>query len=53
MLVHRAWVRAGIKPHRIKRYMRSNDLILDNLSAHKTQRVIKWSYSDSPHRIRG
>jgi transposase len=25
MLVHRAWVRAGIKPHRIKRYMRSND----------------------------
>ena len=25
MLVHRAWARAGIKPHRIKRYMRSND----------------------------
>jgi transposase len=24
-LVHRTWVRAGIKPHRIKRYMRSND----------------------------
>jgi transposase len=25
MLVHRAWARARIKPHRIKRYMRSND----------------------------
>lgn len=25
MLVHRTWARAGIKPHRIKRYMRSND----------------------------
>jgi transposase len=25
MHVHRAWARAGIKPHRIKRYMRSND----------------------------
>jgi len=24
-LVQRAWARAGIKPHRIKRYMRSND----------------------------
>lgn len=24
MLVHRVWARAGIKPHRIKRYMRSN-----------------------------
>jgi transposase len=25
MLVHRVWTRAGIKPHRIKRYMLSND----------------------------
>jgi len=25
MLVHRTWARAGIKPHRIKRYMLSND----------------------------
>src|SRR5229473_3210593 len=25
MLVARAWARAGIKPHRIKRYMLSND----------------------------
>jgi transposase len=25
MLVARVWVRAGIKPHRIERYMRSND----------------------------
>ncbi|HET7291479.1 MAG TPA: IS630 family transposase [Vicinamibacteria bacterium] len=33
MLVHRAWARAGIKPHRITRYMRSNDPAFEKKAA--------------------
>jgi transposase len=58
-VVHRVWKEAGLKPHRIERYLASDDpdfeskaadiiertparevhIILDNLSAHKSQVV--------------
>jgi len=33
MLVARAWARAGVKPHRMKRYMTSDDPLFESKAA--------------------
>src|SRR5271155_4489384 len=55
MMVARVWRRAGLKPHRLERYMASDDPDLapggPSATALSTIGTIKWTYRDSSHRI--
>src|SRR5271163_22712 len=55
MMVARVWRRAGLKPHRLERYMASDDPDFapggPSATALSTIGTIKWTYCDSSHRI--